>query len=39
VALDASRLNLAADGQITTEAALHDASNQELMTRRLAALK
>jgi twitching motility protein PilT len=39
VAMDANLLKLAAAGEITKESALHYASNQELMTRRLAAVR
>jgi twitching motility protein PilT len=39
VAMDASLLALRTAGEITNEAAMHYASNQELMARRLAAVK
>ncbi|MDR0838202.1 MAG: PilT/PilU family type 4a pilus ATPase [Oscillospiraceae bacterium] len=39
VAMDASLLDLRKAGEITDEMCLHYASNSELMTRRLAALK
>ncbi|MDR0861510.1 MAG: PilT/PilU family type 4a pilus ATPase [Oscillospiraceae bacterium] len=39
IAMDANLLRLVQEGRITKESALHYASNQELMTRRLGAVK